>query len=305
MRNLYITLCLTLIGFPVLGQQDGLISNYQFNQISINPGYTGVNDITSFDLQFRKQWSGVDNSPTTTLLSGQTSLKENRLGLGFSLIHDQAGIIKNTEINLSYAYELDVGTSTTLSFGIHTGLLNLNYDFGALNIDDPSDPDFLNAEDGLSKFNLGAGLFLSSKNYYIGLSAPKLLNATEDIDDVGDGSRYNRHFYATGGYIFELVSNNISIKPYTVLRFAQDTPMSADVGVSGLFAQVLWAGLFTRDFDTFGIALNLNLRNGLRVGYTGELASDSVDESSFSTHEISLGIDLALLEMQSVVNRLF
>ena len=225
--------------------------------------------------------------------------------MGFSLIHDQAGIIKNTEINLSYAYELDVGTSTTLSFGIHTGLLNLNYDFGALNIDDPSDPDFLNAEDGLSKFNLGAGLFLSSKNYYIGLSAPKLLNATEDIDDVGDGSRYNRHFYATGGYIFELVSNNISIKPYTVLRFAQDTPMSADVGVSGLFAQVLWAGLFTRDFDTFGIALNLNLRNGLRVGYTGELASDSVDESSFSTHEISLGIDLALLEMQSVVNRLF
>ncbi|MEQ8531872.1 MAG: hypothetical protein RIB86_08470 [Imperialibacter sp.] len=37
---------------------------------------------------------------------------------------------------------------------------------------------------------------------------------------------------------------------------------------------------------------------GIRLGYSGELATNSLAPSSFSTHEITLGYDLSLFAKQ-------
>ncbi len=300
---LFLTLCLGLSTRLLMAQQDPLLSQYQFNQLPINPAYAGVNDVTSFDLQYRSQWGGVEGAPTTFVFSGNSSLFENKVGLGLSLVHDEIGINKNTDFNLTYAYELEVANNTTLSFGLQTGLLSLQYDFSGLTLEDQTDEDFINANDGLTKVNFGTGLFLGAEKFYLGFSIPRLLKVTEDIGE-NTGERYNRHYYFTGGLIIDNFQT-IKLKPYTVLRSAEGSPLSADLGINVLLADVIWGGLFTRNFNTYGISAFLNLDNGFRLGYTGELTSNDAPASTFSTHEVSLGIDLELFANQAVSRRYY
>ena len=299
-KTLY--LLLVILAHPIYAQRDPLLSQYQFNQLPVNPAYAGVNDVASFDLQYRSQWGGVEGAPTTVLLSGHSSFFQNQVGLGFSLVYDQVGINTNTDFNLTYAYELEVASDVTLSFGLQTGLMSLQYDFNELTLEDPTDEDFINADDGFTKFNVGTGLFLSNERFYIGLSIPRLLKVQEDIGE-NTGERYNQHYYFTGGLIIDQLSS-IVLKPYVVTRISEGASVSADVGVNALFADLIWGGLFTRNFETIGVNTFLNLNNGLRIGYTGELVSNDLS-SGFNTHEVSLGIDLELFANHVVARRYY
>ena len=294
---------LFIVYFLVLttyAQQDPLWRLSQFNQLPTNPAYAGVNDVTCFDLQYRSQWNGVEGAPNSILLSGQSALVDNQVGLGFVFMHDEVGISTNTNFNLTYAYEVELASNIMLSFGLQTGLLSLQYDFNELTLEEPTDEDFINADDGFTKFNVGTGLFVSSERFYLGFSIPQLLKVQEDIGE-NTGERYNQHFYFTGGLILDQLPS-IILKPYVVARFTEGASLSNDIGVNALLVNVLWAGVFSRNFSTIGLNTFLNLHNGLRLGYTGELVSNDLS-TGFNTHEVSLGIDLALFSNQVVSKR--
>lgn len=286
------------------GQQDPLLATYLFNQLPFNPAYTGVHDITSFDLHYRNQWGDLEGAPTTIFFTGQTSLVDNRLGVGTSFVYDNLGITKNTNFDVSFSYELDIFDDVTLSFGMQTGLMAFAYDYNQLNLDDPSDPDFALAANGFTKFNLGAGVFIRGKNFYGGFSVPRLLKVTEEINGVS-GNRYNRHLYLSAGFIFDQLPG-VALKPYTLLRISEGVAPSLDLGASVLLVDIVWAGLFTRNFNTVGLSANLNLVNGLRFGYAGELPLNSDQPSTgFNTHEVNIGIDLEWFNNLTVARRYY
>lgn len=297
----YILLLSCCLGLPIFAQQDPLLSQYQFNQITINPAYTGVNDISSIDMQYRSHWNGVEGAPSTLLFSGQTSIVNNTVGLGVVLIHDQLGIVKNTDFNLDYSYELPLNyNNLSLSIGLQTGISAIRYDFNELNIQDPTDEDFSGANNRLSQVNFGTGIFLSNEKFYFGLSIPRILKAKEEVAGV-TAERYNRHYYVSAGVVFDQFES-IALKPYAVLRMAENSPSAFDLGISGRFAERFWAGVFSRDFRDIGLSVYMNLVNGLRLGYAGELTSNEIT-SGFNTHEFSLGFDLGLLDYHKVERR--
>jgi len=277
-------------------QQDALMSTYQLNQLLINPSYAGVNDITSFDLHYRSQWGNLKGAPRTLLFSGNTSLVDNQVGLGVSVQHDNIGVIEKTDINLALGYKIKLDSTYSLSFGLQGGVNALNYNFGKLNLDDPSDEDFVFSGQSYSKPNFGTGIFLSSKKFYLGLSAPRLLKVTEDLDGGGN-KRYRRQLYVSSGLIIDKIQA-VKLKAWTLVRYSADTPLSFDLGTSVLMLDAVWAGLYTRSFNTVGLNVFFMAEGGIRLGYSGELATNSLAPSSFSTHEITLGYDLSLFAKQ-------
>jgi len=66
---------------PILAQQDPQYSQYQFNQMIINPAYAGTKDALSALIDIRKQWSGFDGSPSTQSFSIHGPLKKKELAL--------------------------------------------------------------------------------------------------------------------------------------------------------------------------------------------------------------------------------
>lgn len=61
-------------------QQDPLFSQYIFNGLVINPGYAGSHPYMTLNVLARKQWFGMDKSPSTQAhpLAWPIEIKEGR-----------------------------------------------------------------------------------------------------------------------------------------------------------------------------------------------------------------------------------
>ncbi len=274
------------------GQQDPLYSQYINNPMVINPAYAGLNNNFNASLSYRTQWGGFEGNPTTVNVNGHISLVDNRVGAGLLIVQDKIGNVTNTEFQLAGAYKLQL-EDVTFSFGMQAGVINFQSDFNKLNLADPGDPAFAGNEN-LSKPNIGAGVALKSERYFVGLSVPRLLSTTFKSSMGEQFDLYNQHYYLFGGYVFNM-GTRIRLKPSVLLKSVKGSPLSTDLNFNLNIDQLYTAGVFTRNFNTYGIQLGALLKEQFRLGYTFEIPTAGSVGSQFNTHEIMLGVRMSLL----------
>lgn len=269
------------------------------NPLLINPAYSGLNNHFSAAASYRKQWAGFDGSPTTFNVNGHTSLLDNRMGVGLMVVKDEIGANNNTEVHATYAYKLDL-KNKYLSFGLQAGLLNFRSSNGDLNPYDPGDPLFTGTLN-TTKPSFGAGAILHSDRYFVGVSVPRLLKATETYTDASSATSgekevtlYNRHFYIMGAYVIFL-NEHIRLKPSVLLKDVKGSRLSADLNFAANLNEKYTAGVFTRNFNTYGLLVQMKLGDQYRFGYVFEVPTNNSVGARFTSHELTLGINLALL----------
>ena len=301
-RSILAVIVLLFISFSAQAQQDPLYSQYQFNQQVINPAYTGINGNTNISFISRLQWlGGVDGNPITNTLAAQTAIINNKVGLGALFVQDKLGVANNFEAHLTYSYKIS-WADKIFSFGLQTGIVSVNYNFDELNLKSIDDPAFISGTQNSTKPNFGAGVALMSDNFFIGLSAPRLLNS-EFGDGVTSNLRYKRHFYGSFAYLFN-INSVMKLKPSVLVRAVEGAPISYDINGLLLINNMIWAGAFTRNLKSVGLMFQFDYLNAYRFGYNFELP---VVEglSQFTTHEFLLSIDLGLFGEQDVYQRYF
>ena len=296
---------LIFLSFCAMAQQDPLYSQYQFNQLVVNPAYSGINNNTSIGLMSRIQWSGAGSGPSgapiTNTLTGQTAIAGNRMGLGVMLVQDKLGVANNFEAHASYAYKI-VGADKTIAFGLQAGVVSINYDYSALNLKYPDDPEFSGGNLRASKPNFGAGFAMMSDKYFVGLSIPRLLN-TEFDENVQSEFRYNRHIYGSFAYLLD-ISAGIKFKPSTMVRYVEGANISYDLNASFLFNNQFWGGFFTRSFSSIGGMFQADIKDEFKIGYIFEVPIAGLP-ADFLTHEFMISIDFAAFGDQDVYQRFF
>jgi type IX secretion system PorP/SprF family membrane protein len=301
-RSILAVLLLLFVSFSAQAQQDPLYSQYQFNQQVINPAYTGINGNTNISFISRLQWlGGVDGNPITNTLAAQTTIVNNKVGLGALFVQDKLGVANNFEAHLTYSYKIS-WADKIFSFGLQTGIVSVNYNFDELNLKNIDDPAFISGTQNATKPNFGAGVALMSDNFFIGLSAPRLLNS-EFGDGVTSNLRYKRHFYGSIAYLLN-INSVMKLKPSVLVRAVEGAPISYDINGLLLINNMIWAGAFTRNLKSVGLMFQFDYKNAYRFGYNFELP---VVEglSQFTTHEFLLSIDLGLFGEQDVYQRYF
>ena len=95
-------LFLTTLGMSnwVFAQQDAQYTQYMYNPMNVNPAYAGSRDALSIFGMHRTQWVGLEGAPTTNVFSIHTPLKNERLGLGLSIVNDKIGPSSENSIRL-------------------------------------------------------------------------------------------------------------------------------------------------------------------------------------------------------------
>lgn len=288
-KNLLFTLIFGLGLHISQAQQDPIYAQYINNPMTINPAYAGLNNRLNASISYRNQWGGFEGNPTTFNFNSHVSLIENKVGAGLLVLQDQIGNTKNTEVQAAFSYKLPIDDNNTLSFGMQTGIINFRNNVSDLNVADPGDPAFMQNEN-VTKPNVGAGAILKSEKYLIGLSIPRLLNTV--LDQGGQEFQlYDRHFYLFGAYVFYL-NENIRFKPSTLLRGVSGSPMSLDLNFNVSLNEKYAAGIFTRNFNTYGLQLQARLGEKLKFGYIFEIPTNNSVGTAFSSHELFLGLDM-------------
>ena len=100
------------------------------------------------------------------------------------------------------------------------------------------------------------------------------------------------------------ISPSVRFKPSVMLRGTQGAPLSMDLNASINFKEFYTAGIFTRNFKTFGLLTQLSYK-AFKIGYVLELPSSSTSSLNFVSHEVSLGISLGVLGFHDLAHKTF
>lgn len=300
MKLLSIIFFLT-IGIQLHAQEDPLYAQYVSNPLVINPAYSGLNNNFNASISYRKQWGGFEGSPVTVNASGHTSLLNNKMGLGILLVKDKIGVSNNTEAYATYAYRFKFN-NTQVSFGLQGGFMSFTANNDDLNPYDPLAPDFSSNQNTI-KPSFGAGLIVNSEKFFVGLSVPRMLHTSsifenDSTQQTVETMLYDQHYYASLAYVFYL-SKRVRFKPSCLIKLVDGAPLSVDYNLSFNLDEKYSVGLFTRNFNACGFQTQLKFVNSFRFGYVFELPLNNSVGTRFNTHEVSLGINLALFKFHN------
>jgi len=281
-------------------QIDPLYAQYLNNPLVINPAYTGLNKEFNASVSFRKQWAGFDGSPTTINFTAHSSLFDNKMGVGLIVVEDKIGENNNLLAMGTYSYKIEFD-DMFLSFGLQGGIANYRSDNLALNIEDETDPYFVGNQN-ITKPVFGAGLILHNNNFFLGLSVPRMLQNKETfgsgIDEV-EASLYTQHFYGMASYIFFL-NERIRLKPSVLFKYVKDNPISTDINALVNIDERYGIGAFTRNFNTYGFLAQIKFKQSYKFAYAFELPTNGSVGMNFTTHEITLGLNLAVFDFHDI-----
>ncbi len=293
MRTITILLAILLVSTSLIAQQDPLYGLYVNNPLAINPAYTGLNNNCTIFSTFRKQWAGFDGSPATMNAGAHSTIWRNKLSAGLMIVADHVGENKNSQVTASFGYKIPVNRKgMMLSFGLQGGFVNYKSNTGELSIRDGGDSFFVPLM--FTRPTIGAGMMLMSDKYLFGISVPRLISSSIELGD-GALSVYEQHLYVSGTYLFQL-SERLTLKPSALLKIVKGAPLSTDLNCTLLFDRNYGAGIYTRNFNTLGMLLQMAFFEKFRLSYAMELPTGRSVGPQFTTHELMLTARLRLLK---------
>ncbi len=302
LRQLVVLLLLT-ISTVCVAQQDPLYTQYVYNPAAINPAYIGTHNILSINTTHRKYQVGIPGTPFTNTITAHSTLFNDKMAAGLLVMNDIIGVNTNTEAQFMYSYKIPVSGENKLSLGLQGGLINYSYNYNKLDLRDANDASFQEAGRGSTQPNFGAGIFYNTEKLFIGVSVPRILNVEFD-DGVNTPSKYKPHYYLYGGYVIDL-NYQLKLRLSTLVRYVDGALPAVDLNGSVLINEMIWLGASLRNLNTAALMAQFQLSDVIKIGYAFDIPINSQITQSFGSHEITLNIDLAPFDFQSLFPRYF
>lgn len=293
-----------LCGPRAIAQQDPLFGQYMFNTLAFNPAYAGSADVFTVMALSRHQWVGFEGAPATQTILAHTPLKNESIAIGLSAINDRIGPSRQTSAYADFAYRIKTGTDTRLAFGLKGGINMYQADLASLSTVEVDQAN-VNVKGQLLP-NFGFGMFWHAPRYYVGVSAPKLLENELGMTNgvVVQKATEARHYFLIGGYVMDL-SKEFKFKPSFMLRAVQGAPLSLDINANFLLRERIWFGGMYRLGNAFGLMGQYQINDQLRAGYAFDLTTTRIGAYNAGTHEVMLSYDLRFLKGRTISPRYF
>jgi type IX secretion system PorP/SprF family membrane protein len=303
MKKIIMVLLLLAVFFPSFAQQDSQYTQYMYNTLTINPGYTGTSGVTSIFGIYRAQWVGLDGAPKTGSLSVQAPVSENGQGLGLTIINDQIGATNETTAAINYSYPIKLSEDVKLSLGLSAVGNFWDIDYNKLTIHEQNDVDLIGK---ISRFspNIGVGAYMYSDKWYMGVSIPRILE-TEFYDAIQTSVvTRKKHFYMMGGYVFN-VSDALKFKPAAMVKAVTGAPLAVDLSANFLLEDRLTLGVAYRWDSAVSAMAGFQISEGLNIGYAYDFDTSKLGKYNSGSHEIFLRFDLFSISKNRIVTPRF
>lgn len=291
-------------------QYDAMFTQYMFNEMFINPGYTGSKDAMAVNLLHRQQWVSFPGRPVTTTFSLHGPLMNNKMGAGLSVLNEQIGKLNRNVVYLNYAYRVKAGKEGLLSFGLMGGIHNQVNKLSELKATDAGDIQVSQNTPSIISPNFGFGIYYYTKKLYAGVSIPRMIDDGYMFDASGNFTKktsFNTqkfHYYLTAGYVFD-INDNLKIKPQTMIKMVQNAPLQYDLNVNCLIKNMIWAGLGYRSGSDVSAILGAQVNPQFIVSYSYDYGLTKIQKYSQGSHEIAIGYLFSYKNRKVVTPRYF
>jgi type IX secretion system PorP/SprF family membrane protein len=269
------------------GQQEAQYTQFMYNKMLVNPGFSGARRAPSVSALYRNQWMDYNGHPLSYLASFDAPLGKSRLGAGMVLQRQSEGIMTRSMANLALSYAIIQTEETTLRFGLSGTARSFRFSLEdpEVYIKDSKDPLVNPDNPNTINANIGAGVYFDNRNYYFGVSVPNLMKKPISLKN-NLGATYlgteKQHVYVMAGGFFDLFGNpDLSLKPSVMYKYVPNAPFSMDANLSVMFNRTFMIGGSYRFGGKYGLG---DLRTG---------GGDSADLLAFVQATDQLGVGLA------------
>jgi type IX secretion system PorP/SprF family membrane protein len=317
MKKLAFILILIAFGQTAFAQQLPIYSQYLYNKFLINPAHAGSDGYTSVNLTAREQWIGYSGAPRTYSLRWQTRIlkkpfevkhksskrtvyrpkTDGRVGLGAYIFSDRNGLIQRTGFQATYAYHLWIQQNTQLSLGLAVTGYHFIINADESSFESPDEPWLTdNLRRGVFVPDADFGIYLLNPKFDFGLSAQQLFGAAAKIGDYAyKNFHMNRHFYVFGSYYIDL-GGKAELEPSLLTKMSEELRPQADLGLTYIYDQSIWAGLTYRTGG--GIIANIRLKyvpkhatqTAMFFGYAVDFTLNQIQRVTYGTHELTFAV---------------
>jgi type IX secretion system PorP/SprF family membrane protein len=293
-------------------QQDAMNTQYVVNKLFFNPAYAGYREGKSITLCQRNQWIGFAGAPSTSLISYDAPLKKDEFAMGGSMFYDKVGPASKFGLMIDFAYRMKLTNRATLAFGLKATLEMYQVNLTSINLTSTyygqTDEAFLFNSQGVPLPNIGFGVFYFKRDFYMGLSMPRMvLNKLERRSNENYSFLKGRQiptFHYTIGRIWK-INKKIKIQPNLIVRGVWGAPLSVGVYANAIFLDQITAGVFYHIGENMGIMGQWQLNRQLKVGYAVDVPLNALIRTSFGSHEVILQYVLGSKRKRIVYPRYF
>ncbi len=316
--------CCLLASMRIAAQQRPYYTQYIMNNYIINPAVAGIENYWDAKASHRLQWVGLQDAPVTTYFTIHGPLKKSdydresatsfhasgsnprgeaywrdytspdpHSGVGFTILNDRTGPLNRFAMYGSYAYHQPLSPTTTLSAGVSVGFTNMSLDASKLNFGGTTVDPAVASSNVINRIkpDISAGLWLYSKNYFLGIAAQQIVPqniAFSDNTVYLQNGKLLPHIFVSAGYRMQL-SDDVSFLPSMLLRYISPLPLGFDVNAKFQYQDLVWAGASYRYQDGFAAMVGINLNRNINIGYSYDVQTSSLNTVSKGTHEILIG----------------
>lgn len=288
-----------LFTWEAFGQQAPQYTQYIYNELVINPAYSGSKGILNINATYRNQWTGLEGAPTTQTISVDGPTRNSQIGWGTHLINDIAGAHSQTGAYANIAMRINLNRTARLSLGLAGGVSQYTLDGTKLDTGDDT-PDTAIPEGRESQIlpDAKVGVFFNTERFYAGLSAANLVPFRDDNTIIVTP---RRHYFLSSGYMLD-IGYYVSLKPSFLIKEDFRGPTNLDLNAFLLLYNRLWLGgsyrtaipVFTdvnmdeiKKRNAWAVLVQVYATPKFRVGYSYDVSLTKLRD--YSSHEVSLG----------------
>lgn len=262
-----------------------------FNKMNYNPAFTGNPEVLDIGAIYRNQWfTGIDGAPRTINIFGHSPLKDEASAVGISIGLDQIGFYETLIASGNYAYRIELDRYSKLSIGVSARIEQNRTKW--VQAQGVSQQDALASDVNTSAIapNFGFGVFYQGRQFYAGLSAPRLLKNGLYSKGATFSPALNT-YYAMGGMNLK-VNKNLEFFPNLLVSYNPSAPFEADINLNVLFLRQFMAGLGYRLDDSLDFLFQFYFKKGLRLGAAMDLTASGLNKKTTGSFEILAGFTL-------------
>ena len=317
-----IAVLLTFLLFNGFAQQESQFINTMNNPYILNPAAGGLTGVMNFEFSSRTQWLGYNGGPQTFMFTGNSQIKikkdaTNALSefntddkalfsdpiattgkikhiIGGRALNDVIGPFAKTSIFGSYAIHIPFTKKINFGLGVGIGWSNFRINQERVILyqeDDAAYSQFLGTSSSQNILDANAGIVFYNDKFIGGISMTQILKNKTVFTNIATNSFYNRHFYLTAKYRFDL-NENYSLEPVVVGKLVVNSPISLDIGLRFSYKRSVWLAAQYRTSNAFVIQVGANIIKNIYVAYGYEMATGRIRTASNGSHEVQIGFYL-------------
>lgn len=243
-------------------------TQYFQNQYLANPAMAGIDSGLHLNAAYRRQYNGIEGSPVTGHFSADGT-PGRRVGLGFKVFNDEAGLITRTHLAATYAYHLPLGRNgQKLHFGLSLAFNVQRLDYTKVD-GDAADPSLSAFNRRDNYFEAEYGMAYTNGHLFVQAALPNVRSLFTGKDYGVNGGGL---FFTAASYRFKPEEGVIScIEPKICYRGIEgyDNILDAGFNLSILdnVANVMGMYHTSRSF-TVGVGVNIKKTVVLQALYT-------------------------------------